>query len=78
MILSRFGFMASGILCVASILLFIFVGLHYGIDFRGGVTLTIRTEQPADLDALRSTIDTLGLGNAEWAMAIWIVDCPFN
>jgi len=65
MILSRFGFMASGILCVASILLFIFVGLHYGIDFRGGVTLTIRTQQPADLDALRSTIDGLGLGNAE-------------
>jgi preprotein translocase subunit SecF len=63
--LSRFGFMGSGILCVASILLFIFVGLHYGIDFQGGVTLTIRTEQPADLDELRSKIDTLGLGNAE-------------
>jgi preprotein translocase subunit SecF len=63
--LSRFGFMASGILCLASILLFIFVGLHYGIDFQGGVTLTIRTEQPADLDELRTKIDSLGLGNAE-------------
>jgi preprotein translocase SecF subunit len=63
--LSRFGFMASGILCVASILLFIFVGLHYGIDFQGGVTITIRTAQPANLDELRSKIDALGLGGAE-------------
>jgi preprotein translocase subunit SecF len=63
--LSRFGFMASGILCVASILLFIFVGLHYGIDFQGGVTVTIRTAQPANLDELRSKIDALGLGGAE-------------
>jgi preprotein translocase subunit SecF len=63
--LSRFGFMGSGLLCVASILLFIFVGLHYGIDFQGGITLTIRTEQPADLDQLRAKIDTLGLGVVE-------------
>jgi preprotein translocase subunit SecF len=63
--LSRFGFMGSGILCLASILLFIFIGLQYGIDFQGGVTLTIRTEQPADLDQLRTKIDSLGLGNAE-------------
>jgi preprotein translocase subunit SecF len=63
--LSRFGFMGSGFLCVASVLLFIFVGLHYGIDFQGGVVITIRTEQPANLDQLRTTIDGLGLGNAE-------------
>jgi len=62
---SRFGFMGSGLLCVASILLFIFVGLHYGIDFKGGVVLTIRTEQPANLDVLRTKIDSLGLGSAE-------------
>jgi preprotein translocase subunit SecF len=63
--LSRYGFLLSGIMCVASILLFIFVGLHYGIDFKGGVVVTIRTEQPANLDELRSKIDALGLGSSE-------------
>ena len=63
--LSRFGFMLSGLLCVASVLLFVFVGLHYGIDFKGGVVVTIRTERPANLDDLRRKIDALGIGNAE-------------
>jgi preprotein translocase SecF subunit len=62
---SRFGFMLSGLLCVASVLLFVFVGLHYGIDFKGGVVVTVRTEQPANMDDLRREIDTLGIGNAE-------------
>jgi preprotein translocase SecF subunit len=46
-------------------LLFIFVGLHYGIDFKGGVAIVIRTEQTADLDELRSKVDALGLGSSE-------------
>jgi preprotein translocase SecF subunit len=62
---SRFGFMLSGLLCVASVLLFVFVGLHYGIDFKGGVVITVRTEQPANMDDLRRQIDALGIGNAE-------------
>ena len=62
---SRFGFIVSGILCAASILLFIFVGLNVGVDFKGGTVLTIRTEQPANIDSLRATIDGLGLGQAE-------------
>src|SRR5436853_3729035 len=62
---SRFGFFGSGLVCVLSCLLFIFVGLHYGIDFKGGVVITIRTEQPANLDQLRTKMDALGLGNAE-------------
>ena len=62
---SRFGFFVSGLLCAASILLFIFVGLNVGVDFKGGTVITIRTEQPADLDQLRSTINGLGLGSVE-------------
>lgn len=62
---SRFGYLVSGILCAASILLFVFVGLNMGVDFKGGTVITIRTEQPANLDALRSTINGLGLGSAE-------------
>ena len=57
MLLSRFGFFASGLLSLASLLLFLFVGLNVGVDFKGGSVITIRTEQPADLDHLRSTLD---------------------
>lgn len=62
---SRFGYFFSGILCAASILLFLFVGLNVGVDFKGGTVITIRTEQPANLDQLRSTINGLGLGSGE-------------
>ena len=62
---SRFGYFVSGILCAASILLFAFVGLNLGVDFKGGTVITIRTEQAADLDQLRSTINGLGLGAGE-------------
>jgi preprotein translocase subunit SecF len=62
---SRFGYFVSGILCAASLLLFIFNGLNMGVDFKGGTVITIRTEQAADLDQLRSTINGLGLGSGE-------------
>ena len=41
--LSRFGFFFSGLLSLASLLLFIFVGLNVGVDFKGGTVMTIRT-----------------------------------
>ena len=62
---SRFGFFVSGILCTLSILLFLFVGLNVGVDFKGGTVVTIRTEQPANIDELRNKIAALGLGGAE-------------
>ncbi len=62
---SRFGFFASGILCTLSVLLFMFVGLNMGVDFKGGTVITIRTEQPANIDELRGKIDALGLGASE-------------
>jgi preprotein translocase subunit SecF len=63
--LSRFGFFISGILCLCSLLLFLLVGLNYGVDFKGGTVIAIRTEQAANLDELRGKIDSLGFGNAE-------------
>ena len=62
---SRFGFFVSGILCTLSILLFMFSGLNMGVDFKGGTVITIRTEQPANIDVLRGKIDALGLGSSE-------------
>lgn len=63
--LSRFGFFVSGLLCLGSLLLFFFVGLNVGVDFKGGTVVSIRTAQPANIDELRRKIDTLGLGSAE-------------
>jgi preprotein translocase subunit SecF len=63
--LSRFGFFVSGILCAISIVLFATVGLNYGIDFKGGSVITIRTTGPAQVDQLRSTLNGLGIGGVE-------------
>lgn len=63
--ISRLGFLLSGILCTLSVLLFAINGLNVGIDFKGGTVLTIRTEQPANLDQLRETLGNLDLGGME-------------
>lgn len=65
MLWSRYGYFASGIACLVSILLFVFVGLNYGVDFKGGTVFVIRTEQTANLDELRSKVNSLGFGDAE-------------
>ena len=62
---ARIAAYVSGAAIIASIILFFSVGLNYGIDFRGGTLVEIRTEKPADIGQLRSTINGLGLGNTE-------------
>lgn len=63
--LSRYGYLLSGLASALSIVLFLTIGLNVGVDFKGGTVITIRTEQPANLDQLRATIGGLGLGTAE-------------
>ncbi len=63
--ISRFGYFVSGILCVIAIGLFFSPGLNYGIDFKGGSVVTIRTPEPANVDDLRSKLGGLGLGDVE-------------
>ncbi len=63
--ISRFGFFVSGLLCLASLILFLFVGLNVGVDFKGGTVIDIRTEQPANIDQMREKLDSLGLGSIE-------------
>jgi preprotein translocase SecF subunit len=62
---SRFGFLLSGILCVAAILIFFVNGLNYGIDFKGGTLIEVRTAGSVSIGDLRQRIGGLGLGEAE-------------
>ena len=59
------GLVVSAVLSSASIILFFYPGLNYGIDFRGGISIEARTSGPADFAALRSRINGLGLGEAQ-------------
>lgn len=53
----------SAAMVLASIGLFLVNGLNFGIDFKGGIVLEVRTEEPADLGALRSKLNQLEIGD---------------
>ena len=56
----------AGGLCLLSLLLFLFVGLNYGIDFKGGTLVEVRVKQlPVDIGAIRSEIGALNLGDVQ-------------
>jgi SecD/SecF fusion protein len=57
-----FGIGVSAILSIASIILFLSPGLNYGVDFKGGIQMEVRTEGPTDLAAMRTGLEALGLG----------------
>lgn len=56
------GLAVSAFLSIASIILFFYPGLNYGIDFKGGILMEVRLPQAADFGALRGQIGGLNLG----------------
>jgi preprotein translocase subunit SecF len=56
----------SSIACaVLSLVFFAVLGLNYGIDFRGGIMMEIRTPNAADIGELRGRLSSLGLGEVQ-------------
>ncbi len=56
------AFVWSLVVLVGTIVLVATSGLNLGIDFKGGVLLEVRTQGPADLSLMRSTLGNLSLG----------------
>ena len=62
----RVSFPVSAAASVLSVLLFLFVGMNFGIDFRGGTVMELQAKSgTADLAALRQAAEGLKLGDVE-------------
>ncbi|MBS8272741.1 protein translocase subunit SecF [Thalassospira tepidiphila] len=56
-------YIVSLVMVLASVGMFFTKGLNFGIDFRGGILVEIKTDGPADINALRDNLGSLGLGD---------------
>lgn len=62
----RISFPLSALLSIAAMLLYFFHGLNFGIDFKGGTLLEVRTiSGAADIGQMRSTLAALNLGEVQ-------------
>ena len=54
----------SLILIVASLILLVFKGLNYGVDFKGGTLIEIRVEQSSSkISSIRDSFNQMNLGD---------------
>ncbi len=60
---ARIGLMTSAVISTISLAIAFYPGLEKGIDFKGGITMELRTPGPADLARLRGAVSGLNLGD---------------
>jgi preprotein translocase SecF subunit len=59
----RIFLVLSALVVLISVASALVQGLNFGVDFRGGILMEIRTEGPADIAELRDELNGLGLGD---------------
>ncbi len=55
----------SAALIIGSFVALFELGLNFGVDFRGGVTIEFTDNEPIDIGAVRSAVSALGLGDVK-------------
>jgi SecD/SecF fusion protein len=60
---ARIGLILSALLSTAALIGAFYPGLEKGIDFKGGITMEVRTPELANLALLRTTVSGLNLGD---------------
>ncbi|KMO19383.1 protein translocase subunit SecF [Methylobacterium platani] len=65
--LRRFSFPLSAFISVATVVLFLQIGLNFGIDFKGGTLVELRPKPgvTSDVGAVRHTANDFGFGETE-------------
>ncbi|MEZ5859358.1 MAG: protein translocase subunit SecF [Geminicoccaceae bacterium] len=61
--LRHVAMLCSLALAILSIGAVVYPGLNFGIDFKGGILVEVRTPGPADLAQMRTRLNELGLGD---------------
>ena len=55
----------SALMMLSSIAAVATLGLNFGVDFRGGVTIEVAHPDPIDITAVRTNVSSLGLGDVK-------------
>lgn len=64
--LRNWAFLSSAAAAIASVALFVVVDMNYGIDFKGGSIIEVKSQDgPADLGDLRTRMSELNLGDVQ-------------